>query len=166
MGWLWSGGYNLTPGPLGSVAGDPNRHRGWLLRTGGWWQGAEARGLTPRVFPAHGPPPQLQVQVHDSVMGRRPIAGIACISRPAQAPFTCLKSEVILLHSPPTAEKMYENGCTNFRLRRRMYELFRAQRFFRLLRVDAARLVLELRAGARRAARPSVMGGRIKGLKG
>jgi hypothetical protein len=25
------------------------------------------------------------------------------------------------MHSPPTAEKMYENGCTNFRRRRRMY---------------------------------------------
>jgi hypothetical protein len=40
------------------------------------------------------------------------------------------------------------------------------QRFFRLLRVEAARLVLKLRAGARRAARPSALGGRIKGLKG
>jgi hypothetical protein len=28
---VWSGGSNLTPGPLGSVAGDPDRHRGWLL---------------------------------------------------------------------------------------------------------------------------------------
>jgi hypothetical protein len=31
MGWLWSGGSNFAPGPLGSVAGDPDRHRGWLL---------------------------------------------------------------------------------------------------------------------------------------
>ena len=31
MGWVWSGGSNLAPGPLGSVAGDPDRHRGWLL---------------------------------------------------------------------------------------------------------------------------------------
>jgi hypothetical protein len=39
--------------------------------------------------------------------------------------------------------------------------------FFRLLRAEAARLVLELRAGARRAARrPSALGGRINGLKG
>jgi hypothetical protein len=37
----------------------------------------------------------------------------------------------------------------------------RAQRFFRLLRAEAARLVLKLRAGARRAARPSALGGRI-----
>jgi hypothetical protein len=28
--WVWSGGSNLAPGPLGSVAGDPDRHRGWL----------------------------------------------------------------------------------------------------------------------------------------
>jgi hypothetical protein len=31
MGWVCSGGSNLAPGPLGSVAGDPDRHRGWLL---------------------------------------------------------------------------------------------------------------------------------------
>jgi hypothetical protein len=31
MGWVWSGGSNLAPGPLGLVAGDPDRHRGWLL---------------------------------------------------------------------------------------------------------------------------------------
>ena len=42
----------------------------------------------------------------------------------------------------------------------------RAQRFFRLLRAEAARLVLKLRAGARRAVRPSALGGRINGLKG
>jgi hypothetical protein len=71
------------------------------------------------------------------------------------------------LHSPPTAEKMYENGCTNFR--RRMYDFFcglgesRAQRFFRLLRSEAARLVRKLRAGARRA---SALGGRLNGLAG
>jgi hypothetical protein len=41
LGWVWSGGSNLAPGPLGSVAGGPDRHRGWLLcplpllRTGG-----------------------------------------------------------------------------------------------------------------------------------
>jgi hypothetical protein len=34
------------------------------------------------------------------------------------------------------------------------------------LRGKAARLVLKLRAGARRAARPSALGGRINGLKG
>jgi hypothetical protein len=31
LGWVWSVGSNLAPGPLGSVAGDPDRHRGWLL---------------------------------------------------------------------------------------------------------------------------------------
>jgi hypothetical protein len=31
LGWVWSGGPNLAPGPLGSVAGGPDRHRGWLL---------------------------------------------------------------------------------------------------------------------------------------
>jgi hypothetical protein len=34
------------------------------------------------------------------------------------------------------------------------------------LRAEAARLVLKLRAGARRAARPSALGGRINELKG
>ena len=52
-----------------------------------------------------------------------------------------------------------------------MYEFLvggrgRAQHFFRLLRAEAARLVLKLRAGARRAARPSALGGRINELKG
>jgi hypothetical protein len=52
-----------------------------------------------------------------------------------------------------------------------MYEFLvggrgRAERLFWLLRAEAARLVLKLRAGARRAARPSAMAGRINGLKG
>jgi hypothetical protein len=47
VGWAWPGGGNLAPGPLGSVAGDPDRHRGWilcpsLLRTCGCRPGAEA----------------------------------------------------------------------------------------------------------------------------
>jgi hypothetical protein len=66
MGWVWSGGSNLAPGPLGSVAGDPDRHRGWLLCPSSV-PAAAGRGLRPRVFSAHGPGPQLQVQ--DSVMG-------------------------------------------------------------------------------------------------
>jgi hypothetical protein len=72
---------------------------------------------------------------------------------------------------PPDCRKdvrkwMYEfRGCT------RMYEFLvvlegGGQRFFWLLRDEAARLVLKLRAGARRAARPSALGGRINGLKG
>ena len=38
--------------------------------------------------------------------------------------------------------------------------------FFWLLRDEAARLVLKLRAGARRAVRPSALGGRIKRATG
>jgi hypothetical protein len=73
---MWSGGANLAPGPLGSVAGDPVRHRGWLLCPSSVPAPA-GRGLRPRVFSAHRPWPQLQVQ--DSVMRRRPIVGIAYI---------------------------------------------------------------------------------------
>jgi hypothetical protein len=83
LGWVWSGGSNLAPGPLGSVAGDPDRHaprlaplpRLPLLRTAGGWR----PGLRPRVSSAHRPWPQLQVQ--DSVMGRRPLLALR-ISRP------------------------------------------------------------------------------------
>jgi hypothetical protein len=76
--WSGSGGSNLAPGPLGSVAGDADRHRGWLLCPSSVPVPAAAgRGLRPRVFSAHGPGPQLQVQ--DSVMGRRPAFGIAYI---------------------------------------------------------------------------------------
>jgi hypothetical protein len=68
----------LAPGPLGSVVGDPDRHRGWLLCPSSPYRRLPAgRGLRPRVFSAHRPLPQLQVQ--DSVMGRRPIADIAYI---------------------------------------------------------------------------------------
>jgi hypothetical protein len=73
---MWSGGSNLAPGPLGSVAGDPDRHRGWLLCPSSV-PAAAGRGLRPRVFSAHRPAPQLQVQ--DSVMGWQPIVGIAYI---------------------------------------------------------------------------------------
>jgi hypothetical protein len=66
----------LAPGPLGSVAGDPDRHRGWLIFPSSA-PAAGGRGLRPRVSSAHRPWPQLQVQ--DSVMGRRPIVGIAYI---------------------------------------------------------------------------------------
>jgi hypothetical protein len=60
LGWVWSGGSNLAPVPLGSVAGDPDRHRGWLLCPSSVPVPA-GRGLRPRVFSAHGPVPQLQV---------------------------------------------------------------------------------------------------------
>jgi hypothetical protein len=48
MGWVWSGGSNLAPGPLGPVVGDPDRHRAPglaprpLLRTSSWRPGDEA----------------------------------------------------------------------------------------------------------------------------
>jgi hypothetical protein len=71
---VWSGGSNLAPGPLGSVAGDPERHRGWLLCVPPV-PAAGSRGLRPRVSLAQRPFPQLQAQ--DSVMGRWPIVGIA-----------------------------------------------------------------------------------------
>jgi hypothetical protein len=63
MGWVGSGGPNLAPGPLGSVAGDPDRHRDWLVCPSSV-PAAAGRGLRPRVFSAHGPGPQLQLQVH------------------------------------------------------------------------------------------------------
>jgi hypothetical protein len=60
MGWVWSGGSNLAPGPLGSVAGDP--------RPTGTGAGSSApppyrrlpaggRGLRPRVCAARSGPP-------------------------------------------------------------------------------------------------------------
>jgi hypothetical protein len=64
--WMWSGGSNLAAGPLGSVAGDPDRHRGLaplssLLCPSPVPAAAAGRGLRPRVFSAHGPGrPQLQ----------------------------------------------------------------------------------------------------------
>jgi hypothetical protein len=60
MGWVWSEGSNLAPGPLGSVAGDPDRHRGWLIFPTSV-PAAAGRGLRPRVFSAHGPGQQLQL---------------------------------------------------------------------------------------------------------
>jgi hypothetical protein len=63
LGWAGcapgSGGSNLAAA-LGSVAGDPDRHRGWLLCPSSV-PAAAGRGLRPRVFSAHRPGPQLQV---------------------------------------------------------------------------------------------------------
>jgi hypothetical protein len=50
----------LASGPLGSVAGDPDRHRGWLLCPSSV-PAAAGRGLRPRVFSAPRPDPQFQV---------------------------------------------------------------------------------------------------------
>jgi hypothetical protein len=46
-----------APGPLSSVAGDPDRHRGWLLGPSSVPAPA-GRGLGPRMFPAHRPGPR------------------------------------------------------------------------------------------------------------
>jgi hypothetical protein len=68
---MWSGGGNLAPGPLGSVAGDPDRHRGWLL--------------CPSSVPAdHRPAPQLQV--HAPAWAVTAILWQSVL-RPAQASF-------------------------------------------------------------------------------
>jgi hypothetical protein len=64
MGWVCSGGPNLAPGPLGLVAGDPDRHRGWLL----------CPSSVPRVFSAHRPLPQLQVHAPACAVTAHPLA--------------------------------------------------------------------------------------------
>jgi hypothetical protein len=52
MGWVESGGSNLAPGPLGSVAGEPDRHRGWLLcLCPSSVPAAAGRGLRPLPLP-------------------------------------------------------------------------------------------------------------------
>jgi hypothetical protein len=56
--WVWYGGPNWPPGPLGSVAGDgPDRHRGWLwlLVCPSSVPAAGGRGLRPRMSSAHRP---------------------------------------------------------------------------------------------------------------
>jgi hypothetical protein len=84
----------LAPGLLGaSVAGGPDRHRGWLLCPSSV-PAAAGRGLRPRVaFPAHRPLPQLQVQA-PAGMGAalRPVLWQS-VFRPAQPPFTCPVSQ-------------------------------------------------------------------------
>jgi hypothetical protein len=47
---------------------------------------------------------------------------LRCITPQLRHLVACLQARLVTPHSPPTAEKMYENGCTNFRWRRRMYE--------------------------------------------
>jgi hypothetical protein len=74
LGWVGCGPRGPT-WPLGLVAGDTDRHRGWFICPS--VPAAAGRGLRPRVFSAHRLVPQLQVQ--DSLMGRRPIVGIAYI---------------------------------------------------------------------------------------
>jgi hypothetical protein len=60
-GWRWSRGSNLVTGPLGSVAGEPDRRQRQLLcllpvQVAGAWQAGRC------VCSAHGPSPQMQVQ--------------------------------------------------------------------------------------------------------
>ena len=66
---------------------DPDRPRGWLLCPCSSVPAAAGRGLRPHVFPAHRPGSQLQVR--DSVMGRRPVVGIAYIHTGPVSLFTC-----------------------------------------------------------------------------
>ena len=63
----------MAPGPLGSVAGDPDRHRGWLLCPSSV-PAAAGRGLRPRVFSAHRPGPQLQVHAPACAVTAHPLA--------------------------------------------------------------------------------------------
>jgi hypothetical protein len=68
---LWGRWVRWPVTPTGTGAG-------WLLCPSSV-PAAAGRGLRPRVFSAHRPWPWPQLQVQDSVMGRRPIAGIAYI---------------------------------------------------------------------------------------
>jgi hypothetical protein len=75
-GRSWAGlgvvrGSNLAPGPLGSVAGGPDRHRGWLLCPSSIPAAGGPR-LRPCVLGSRRPAPQLQVQVHAPVWGVTP----------------------------------------------------------------------------------------------
>jgi hypothetical protein len=100
-------------------------------------QSATAPGLWFVSFAA-GPRPKYSAGVRRVHAAHRP-----CRNRPPPTPLTavvssytqcarwhCIGNAVFLAphnaqlapHSPPTAERMYENGCTNFRRRRRMYE--------------------------------------------
>ena len=70
MGWRWSRGSNLVTGPLGSVAGEPDRRQRQLLcllpvQAAGAWQVRRC------VCSAHRPSASTQVQ--DPAIGRRPV---------------------------------------------------------------------------------------------
>jgi hypothetical protein len=87
MGWRWSRGSNLVAGPLGSVAGEPDRRQRQLLcvlsvQVAGAWQ---VRRL---VCSAHMPWPQMQVhapsaRVDEPVL--RPLVQLLELSRVATA---------------------------------------------------------------------------------
>ena len=70
MGWRWSRGSNLVTGPLGSVAGEPDRRQRQLLcllpvQVAGAWQVRRC------VCSAHRPWPQMQV--HAPAWGVTPL---------------------------------------------------------------------------------------------
>jgi hypothetical protein len=77
VGWAGCGPggptWPLGRWPLGSVAGDPDRHRGWLLCPSPVPAPA-GRGLRPRVFSAHRPGPQLQVHAPARAVTAHPLA--------------------------------------------------------------------------------------------
>ena len=80
MGWMWSRGGKFASVILGPVAGDPV-----------WPPGRSSSlslQLRPRVFSAHRP--VLQLQVQDSVMGWQPILWQS-LFRPEQASFTAAR---------------------------------------------------------------------------
>jgi hypothetical protein len=83
------GGGNLAPGPLGLVAGDPDRHWGWLLCPSSVLAAA-GRGLRPRVVSSHRPWPQLQVHA---------LPGMCCNSHPLAKHLQ--SGHAFLLHSRP-----------------------------------------------------------------
>ena len=71
MGWRWSRGSNLVTGPLGSVAGEPDRRQRQLLcllpvQVAGAWQVRRC------VCSAHRPWPQMQVQATAARVTRLP----------------------------------------------------------------------------------------------
>jgi hypothetical protein len=75
LGVVWSGVSNLAPGPLGSMAGDPDRHRGWPLC-------APPPYRRLRVFSAHRPAvPQLQVHTCPGIGCNSPSFGKASSDR-------------------------------------------------------------------------------------
>jgi hypothetical protein len=90
LGWVWSGGGgNLAPGPLGLVAGDPDRHWGWLICPSSVLAAA-GRRLRPRVVSSHRPWPQLQVHA---------LPGMCCNSHPLANHLQT--GHAFLLHSRP-----------------------------------------------------------------
>jgi hypothetical protein len=86
MGWRWSRGSKLVTGPLGWVAGEPDRRQRQLLcllpvHAAGAWQ------VRRRVCSAHRPWPQMQVQATAARVTPRPISEIRNLNRPRSLKF-------------------------------------------------------------------------------